>query len=337
MRRARPPLRFLGLAVGLWVCIRSAMLAPGWWVEEGAASPATTARVGPASQPPIAARPEGRALHPHEGLASRPSRPVTFVAAGRGVPQALQLPSHGQAAVGPVPASLAAPAYRAEPLPPAVHTIPSRAPASRWSGSVWLLVRHGRAGPLAPGGTLGGSQAGGRLVYRVAGGLDRPLALSARLSGPLGRRAGTEAALGLEWRPSAALPFSLLAERRQALGREARSAFALAVHGGVSRHQVARGVTLDGFAQAGIVGARSRDLFADGSASLSVGSGRVEIGAGVWGGAQPGAARLDLGPRLSVRLPASAGSLRLSAEWRFRVAGEARPGSGPALTLGAGF
>jgi hypothetical protein len=30
-------------------------------------------------------------------------------------------------------------------------------------------------------------------------------------------------------------------------------------------------------------------------------------------------------------------SLRLSAEYRFRIAGDARPGSGPVLTLGSDF
>jgi hypothetical protein len=31
------------------------------------------------------------------------------------------------------------------------------------------------------------------------------------------------------------------------------------------------------------------------------------------------------------------GGLRLGAEWRQRVAGKAKPGSGPALSLGADF
>jgi hypothetical protein len=319
------------------------MLVPGWWVEEGAAAPAIKSNSGARRADRRAENPLAIAAHPAEPVRGQSGEPTTaasksmaLIAPGREAGNALQLPAHAQTAARPAPGSPAALVSPEKFLQPLSETTRSTVRTSRWSGSAWLLVRQGGAGPLAPGGTLGGSQAGARLAYRFAGGPSRPLALTARLSGPLGR-AGAEGAVGVEWRPIAAFPFSMLAERRQALGREARSAFAFAVHGGVSRHQVARGVTLDGYAQAGIVGARSRDLFADGSASLSVGAGRVEIGAGVWAGAQPGASRLDLGPRLSVRLPASTGSLRLSAEWRIRVAGDARPGSGPALTLGAGF
>ena len=82
---------------------------------------------------------------------------------------------------------------------------------------------------------------------------------------------------------------------------------------------------------------RARDLFADGAARGGVPLGPVEIGGGVWGAAQPGAARLDAGPQMSLPLPAAGANLRLSADWRFRLAGDAAPGSGPALTLGADF
>jgi hypothetical protein len=58
--------------------------------------------------------------------------------------------------------------------------------------------------------------------------------------------------------------------------------------------------------------------------------GPVEVGAGAWGGAQPGAARLDMGPQASFRIPVGRTGIRASAEWRFRVAGDAEPGSGPA-------
>jgi hypothetical protein len=70
---------------------------------------------------------------------------------------------------------------------------------------------------------------------------------------------------------------------------------------------------------------------------MSATVGPVGIGAGAWGGAQPGASRLDAGPTLSWRLPAARAHLRIEAGWRFRLAGEAAPGSGPALTLLADF
>jgi hypothetical protein len=129
----------------------------------------------------------------------------------------------------------------------------------------------------------------------------------------------------------------ILFERRQAIGRGGRSAFALGVYGGVSGQRLPAGLRLDAFGQAGSVGARSRDLFADGSARVTMRAGRFDVGGGVWGGAQPGASRLDAGPHVSLRLPLAGESVRLSAEWRFRIAGDAQPGSGPALSLGTDF
>ena len=204
---------------------------------------------------------------------------------------------------------------------------------SRWSASAWILGRDDGGGPaLAPGGTLGGSQAGARLLYRVGGGL----ALSARAYLPLRQLRGAEGAAGLDWQPALRLPVHILAERRQDLGGGGRSAFALSLYGGGSR-RLPRGLKLDAYGQAGIVGGRSRDLFADGSVRISAPAGPVELGGGAWGGAQPGAARLDAGPSISWRLPIPDANLRLQADWRFRVAGVAAPGSGPALTLASDF
>ena len=209
----------------------------------------------------------------------------------------------------------------------------SRVASSRWSVSAWLLVRdESRGASLAPGGTLGGSQAGARITYAIGGGLS----LSARAYLPLRRTAGAELAAGIDWRPLASLPVNLFAERRQRLGRDGRSAFAVTVYGGTSRSLAPR-LRLDTYGQAGMVGLRSRDLFADGSIRLSRRVGPVELGAGAWGAAQPGAARLDAGPSLSWRLPVRAANFRLQADWRFRIAGDAMPRSGPALTLATDF
>jgi hypothetical protein len=180
---------------------------------------------------------------------------------------------------------------------------------------------------------LGGSQAGGRLAYRLNGDAARPLAVSVRAYAPLHRMRGAEAAAGLDWKPSARLPVHLLVERRQALGEEGRSAFAAMAYGGVS--EVAAGAfRIDAYGQAGVVGAKSRDLFADGSAKLSLPVARVKVGAGVWAAMQPGVSRLDIGPQASVRLP---GNVTVGVDWRLRVAGDAAPRSGPAVTLSTDF
>lgn len=225
---------------------------------------------------------------------------------------------------------------------PAIPLVnPVKAPsARRWSLSAWLLVRDGDRAALAAGGLLGGSQAGARLTYRLNEDAGRPLSLSLRLYAPLDQPEAAEIALGAEWQPLRDLPLRLLAERRQAIGRDGRSAFSALVHGGVSEAPVAGPIRLDAYGQAGIVGLRSGDLFADGSVQLSLpldGRDRVRAGAGAWGAIQPGAARLDLGPQLTFRLPARAANARLAAGWRFRVAGDAEPASGPALSVSTAF
>ena len=226
------------------------------------------------------------------------------------------------------------PAVEAAPVQPAAKYAATH--VSRWTGAAWVFTRGGGEAQLAPGGLLGGSQAGARFTYRLNDDPTRALALSARLYSPLNSTAGSEAALGIEWKPFAAIPVRLLAERRQRLGRSGRSAFSLMAAGGVSDQPVWDGISLDAYAQAGVVGAKSRDMFVDGSLRFStIVSKGLGIGAGAWGAAQPGAARLDVGPQAVMRLPI--GNSRLMLDWRFRIAGSAKPGSGPALTLATDF
>ena len=52
---------------------------------------------------------------------------------------------------------------------------------------------------------------------------------------------------------------------------------------------------------------------------------------------QPGAARVDVGPRLTLRLPEVGQGSRIALDWRQRIAGDARPASGLALTLASDF
>ncbi|HEY1146722.1 MAG TPA: hypothetical protein VGE84_10320, partial [Allosphingosinicella sp.] len=198
-------------------------------------------------------------------------------------------------------------------------------------------LREGGGEALAGGATLGGSQWGGRLAYRLNADPAQPLAAVGRVYSPL-HGGGAEAALGLEWQPLASLPVRALAERRVALEHGGRNAFSLLAHGGVSGRRVTGPMLLDAYGQAGIVGLRSRDAFVDGVVTLSMPvENWIQAGLGVWGAAQPGASRLDAGPQLSVVLPLSGVNARLSGAWRVRLAGDATPGSGPALTLGTDF
>lgn len=188
---------------------------------------------------------------------------------------------------------------------------------------------------------LGGSQAGTRFEYRLNDDPSRPLAISARVSSSL-TRPGAEAALGIAWQPLAAVPLHLLAERRRRIDAGGRSAFALLAYGGVSDRPGPLGSRLDAYGQAGVVGARRRDLFADGAVTLvrPIDGARprgLALGVGAWGGVQPGARRFDIGPRLTTTIGAGGAGARLSVDWRFRVAGRAAPDSGPSITIASDF
>lgn len=344
-----PPLRFLALVVGGWICLRAAMLMPDWAaIEAGEPVPTSTAGLAPQAAAATHPAPPSATLHPppqqplianplalkHLSLPTRAGRslPIQEVAAVPERTANAAAPGGLQAALPPDPSSLDAPGM--VPIRP-THplSLPATPRARRWSASAWLLLRDDSGGStLAPGGALGGSQAGARLLRPIGHGL----ALSGRLYLPLHRRSAAEAAAGLDWRPVARLPLHILAERRQSLGGDGRSAFALTLYGGASRN-LPRRFRIDAYGQAGVVGTRSRDAFVDGSARVSAPLGPVEIGGGAWGAAQPGVWRVDAGPSVSYRLPVRGTALRLQADWRFRLAGDAAPGSGPALTLAADF
>ncbi len=353
--REGAPIRFLVLMLGGWTCLRLGMLAPSWWGEETAVTviaPAPVARHGAAAQPPdfvASVRTDFDSPEPRVQAATRPSPPVSWPS----LPHASRLALAGPAASAPAlaypletqtrsppVASIAAPsgavAPAQAPLGQATMATRTQRPTRRWSGSAWLLARGDGGAALAPGGTLGGSQAGARLLYRINDDAARPLSLSGRVYAPLRRMQGSEAAVGLDWRPSGSVPIHLLVERRVRLGREGRSAFSATIYGGGSA-DLGRGWRLDFYAQAGVVGTRSRDAFVDGSARIARALGPIEAGAAAWGAAQPGAARLDVGPHVTLPIRMHGTALRLSAEYRFRVAGDARPPSGPALTLGVDF
>jgi hypothetical protein len=202
--------------------------------------------------------------------------------------------------------------------------------------TAWALLRGSRLAvpptSLAPGGTLGGSQAGARLTYRFS----NAWAATLRSSSSVGGVRGAEVAAGVRWQPLASIPVAFTAERRQRLGRYGgRSAFALFAEGGVYHRALFRGLFLDGYVQGGVVGLNHRDLFVDGGATLTRPIWRkFSGGIGLWGAAQPGLFRLDAGPRLTMDMGRG---IKVHADYRQRLVGNAAPPSGPALTLAADF
>ncbi|MEA1083665.1 hypothetical protein SFC76_05275 [Sphingomonas sp. CD22] len=205
----------------------------------------------------------------------------------------------------------------------------------RVAGSGWLIVRAGGEASV-PASQIGGSQAGLRLTYPLDSA--QHVALSARVSAPLAGT-GKEIALGIDWQPTRA-PLHILAEQRLAVDGGASGPM-LGLVGGFGPTPVRRDLVLEGYGQSGVVVRRGGGFFADGAlrAARPLGAIRrvtIDAGAGLWGGVQPGAGRLDIGPTIGLVLPLEP-RMRLVADWRQRVAGPSRPGSGPALSLGTGW
>lgn len=221
----------------------------------------------------------------------------------------------------------------------------------RWSADGWLLLRRGDQPPALAAGTAayGGSQAGAVLRYGLApASALRPQAYL-RVSGALGRSVHqNELALGLMIRPVKRLPIALLGEwRLQEQPGQLRNRPVVMAITQLPPIRLPMGVEADVYAQGGWAGGRDPTAFYDLSASFQrrvvrpLPGTQLSAGGGVWSGGQRGASRLDVGPRVELRGMLGPSrrriGVRVGVDWRFRVAGKAEPGSGPALTVAAGF
>jgi hypothetical protein len=315
------PLRFLAVMLGGWTTLRIALLWP-------------TIDSVPTLIDAVAPRAQAQAF-----FAQAPVRVTTIATAKPAVP-AHPGPSPMPSPTPPpalVPPTAPPPPRRIDPVqPPPLAPAPLAVAPSRWAGSVWGIARGGGIG-VQPGGQLGGSQAGARLTYAL--GAARRVALAGRVSAPAAGR-GAEAALGIDWQPGA-MPIHLIVEHRIALDGGRGGPAALVV-GGIDPVAIGAGFRLEAYAQAGMVRRDRTEPFADGAFRVArpvatIGRMRIDLGGGGWGGAQRGAARLDIGPTLAVAIPVSDRTMRLTLDWRHRIAGRAAPGSGPALSIGSDF
>lgn len=242
----------------------------------------------------------------------------------------------------PLPGEIAAPAVASVPAKPR----PQAVSLPRWSADGWLLWRRDGAGPGVGGfapSTYGASQAGAVVRYRLAPSSEHRPALYLRATSALEAPRGEEAALGLSARPIPGVPVIALAELRATrfqTGTKLRPAAALVSEfPPVNLPLKARA---EAYVQAGYVGGTGATAFVDGQLKvdrplLRIGQSELRVGSGVWGGAQEGASRLDAGPSATLGLPLGKANARLAMDWRFRLAGNAAPKSGPAITLSAGF
>jgi len=359
----RPSLRFLAIAVVGWIGVRAAALGslPGAELFSIERSEAKTPAIVPTQFPTIApvalAQPDLALPYAPPAYAQAAARPmiipvyypaqVSSPASARTPHLDALLPAPRSGLYRSAPAAddmpmsrLAAvsmPARTSVPVQVTPDAQPLRPRLDRLQLSSWALLRSQQMGiagsrSLASGGQLGASQAGARILYNF----NRQLALSARVSSEVGRRGG-EVAAGVRVRPLLAIPLWLTAERRQRIGRfgGGRNDFALFAEAGLYQQSLPWRFSLDSYVQGGVVGVKSRDLFIDGGLAVTRPVYRnFSLGFGLWGGAQPGLSRLDAGPRLTMQVRRN---LKVHADWRQKLAGNARPGSGPALTLAGDF
>ena len=249
------------------------------------------------------------------------------------------VPSATSAAVPISPAALPAPgagtpaAVAGQQAPPPQRVAPL---SPRWRVSGWMIARPGTgigAGPVAA--QLGGSQAGARIAWSPVA--RARVALFGRVDAPMVGRGG-ELAVGAEWQPTR-LPVRLVAEHRMGLAGQPGGPGVGVVAGGEQRVGPVR---IEGYGQAGVINRGETEAYADGAMRVlrAVGKGgrsRWAVGVGAWGAAQRDGQRLDVGPTLITVIPVRGQNLRAALDWRQRVAGQVRPGSGPALSLGADF
>lgn len=216
----------------------------------------------------------------------------------------------------------------------------------RWRMDGWLLLRGGRfkgtsGGQQAP--SYGASQLGAVLTFRFVPRSPRMPSAYLRVSDALIDRGESEAALGLSLRPLPRIPLTAHAELRATRrpgGTELRPA--ALVSGGFERDALPLRLGVRGYAAAGYVGGDFATAFIDAQAAVEAevvrfDLGALRVGAGSWGGAQRGSARVDVGPTASLKMKVGDAPVRLSLDYRQRIAGDAAPASGAALTLSTGF
>ncbi len=214
--------------------------------------------------------------------------------------------------------------------------------AETYAFSYWRW--GGTENGLAAGGQYGGGQSGIITTFALQNpdsfGQPQRLAILVRAAIAHDRLDQRELALGVRWRPVKELPVSITAERR--LRHDQRDAFAVYAAGGVDDMQLPLQLRMAGFAQAGVVSGKDAGAFFDVLARADRNIVRLKgislhAGAGAWAGGQRDATRVDIGPSLRTDIVIKTARFRLNADWRFRIAGNASPTNGPALTLSTSF
>nr|WP_137676377.1 hypothetical protein [Parerythrobacter lutipelagi] len=372
VKNIRPgqPLIMLGLVLAIWVTARMALwqspfpLAPGplpmalpdlfneqVTVAQGPAAEKSDVRLDSlgrsfdaAASAPVRLADANRAMRALPAPVDRVMTPSGSVEIFAGH-QVMWLAAMSQV---PIPAEVATLMRQAKPAQSLVAAKPERISPDRWSVDGWLLYRPNSTGALAAGSgplpaTYGASQAGAVLNYRLAPQSGHRPAIYLRASQALAGARESEAAAGFAARPISGLPVRAQAELRlQRVNGQSDWRPAVLAVSELPAAKLPLGVRGDAYVQAGYVGGDFATPFIDGQLRVSreiadFDLGKVDAGAGIWGGAQKGASRLDVGPSAGLAIKVGDLPARLSVDYRQRIAGDAAPQSGVALTLSTSF
>ncbi|WP_194745501.1 hypothetical protein [Thermaurantiacus tibetensis] len=317
--------------------------APGWSLPPMAA-PAAPASAGPAAAdaaPALLA----------EAAPAAPARP----AAARD--EAFRLASEGYAALRAGDRRAAA-----DGLARALALDPAAPQASAWAADlrtlrrrlsfgVYALAREGAQGDaVAATPVLGSTQTGALAGWTLDPLARRRVTAFARVATGSDARGRldpetAEAAVGVRVDPLPRVPVHVAVERRIALGAFGRNAWSARLAGGTARQVSALGrpVELSVYGEGGVVGFGPADLYGGGEATalaplVSLDRIRLSAGVGGWASGQEGfitSHRVDVGPMLKLGFANTPVSARL--DYRVKVAGNAAPGSGLALTIAGDF
>jgi len=217
-----------------------------------------------------------------------------------------------------------------------VQAPPAAATFRHWQIYAYSYWRNGGGAQVLGLGQYGGGQSGAIATYAVT----KRLSLLVRGALAHERLREREIATGLRWSPLDRAALTLTAERRFRNSRG--DAFAFYAAGGQSELPLPLKFRLDAYGQAGYVTGTGGGMFFDAQARASReialrGNMPLKFGGGVWAGGQEGVTRVDIGPTVGMVIQVGEASMRVDADWRFRIAGGAAPASGPALTLSTSF
>ncbi len=166
------------------------------------------------------------------------------------------------------------------------------------------------------------------------------LDINLRTSGSPQSKNDVELAAGIRWQPVKKVPLQLIAERR--FRPYSYDHFAAIAVLAPKAFKLGRNVEVTIYGQAGSIFDKDVTKFFDASTNISkhwnAGTkARLGLGAGGWTGGQKNGYRVDTGPLLWAEASVGKVPIRLQADWRFRIAGNARPDDGPSVTISTGF